>query len=392
MSDDAVAAPPMMSVADPPAAQATGFPLAITFTGSGSEYFRIWIVNLLLTVLTLGLYYPFAKVRRLRYFYGNTLLGDDAFDFHGNPWRMLRGYLLMAALMFVYGLAGNVSPSAGLVALLIVAAVWPALFRASMQFRLANTSWRGLRFHFTGDMAGAYRAMLPIMIPALMYLGAIGFVAPEAPGQKPSAAALAVLGLGALLAASMVPLFWWTLKRYQHGHLALGRLCTELRTGAGAFYGVYLRFSALSLACLVVTGAIVGLFFAATRLAPGAMALAPLVGGIVYVVLMSLTGAYLGSRLQNLIWTRTKSTQLRFESRLRARPLALLTLKNWLFIVLTLGLYLPFANVAKARMQLQAVTAYTKHPPDELVGALQRSAGDAAGDAAGDLIGFDIGL
>ncbi len=37
--------------------------MAIRFTASGSEYFRIWIVNLLLTVLTLSLYYPWAKVR-----------------------------------------------------------------------------------------------------------------------------------------------------------------------------------------------------------------------------------------------------------------------------------------------------------------------------------------
>ena len=35
--------------------------LPISFTGSGSEYFRIWIVNLLLTFVTLGLYYPWAK-------------------------------------------------------------------------------------------------------------------------------------------------------------------------------------------------------------------------------------------------------------------------------------------------------------------------------------------
>jgi hypothetical protein len=51
----------------------------IEFTGSGSEYFRIWIVNLLLTLVTFGIYYPWAKVRRLRYFYGNTLVA--------RPWR-----------------------------------------------------------------------------------------------------------------------------------------------------------------------------------------------------------------------------------------------------------------------------------------------------------------
>ena len=65
----------------------------LVFSGSGSEYFRIWIVNLLLTLVTLGLYYPWAKVRKLRYFLGNTLVDGQPLDFHGSPMKMLRGYL-----------------------------------------------------------------------------------------------------------------------------------------------------------------------------------------------------------------------------------------------------------------------------------------------------------
>ncbi|MFT6387486.1 MAG: hypothetical protein ACJAUP_000857 [Cellvibrionaceae bacterium] len=42
----------------------------LRFEGKGFEYFKIWMVNILLTIVTLGLYYPWAKVRHLRYFYG----------------------------------------------------------------------------------------------------------------------------------------------------------------------------------------------------------------------------------------------------------------------------------------------------------------------------------
>ena len=70
----------------------------IAFSGSGSEYFRIWIVNLLLTLVTLSLYYPWAKVRRLRYFHTNTQVAGHALDFHGEPVKMLRGHLLVLAL------------------------------------------------------------------------------------------------------------------------------------------------------------------------------------------------------------------------------------------------------------------------------------------------------
>ncbi|MEM9624119.1 MAG: DUF898 family protein, partial [Pseudomonadota bacterium] len=38
----------------------------LSFTGDGTEYFRIWIVNLTLTLLTLGIYSAWAKVRTNR--------------------------------------------------------------------------------------------------------------------------------------------------------------------------------------------------------------------------------------------------------------------------------------------------------------------------------------
>jgi len=52
--------------------------LQIRFTGSGSEYFRIWAVNPLLILVTLGLYLPFAKGRRIRHFHANTLVDGQA--------------------------------------------------------------------------------------------------------------------------------------------------------------------------------------------------------------------------------------------------------------------------------------------------------------------------
>ena len=82
---------PDTTVHAPPAPQ----PLTIQFTGSGSEYFRIWIVNLLLIIVTLGIYFAWAKVRRLRYFMGNTLVDGQPLGFHGDPKKMFKGYLLV---------------------------------------------------------------------------------------------------------------------------------------------------------------------------------------------------------------------------------------------------------------------------------------------------------
>ena len=382
-------------------AEPAGHALPITFSGSGSEYFRIWIVNLLLTLVTLGLYYPWAKVRRLRYFYGNTSVGGHTLDFHGEPKRMLRGFVLVGALLLVYLMAGKVSPAAGLVALLIVAGVWPALFRASQQFRMANTSWRGLRFRFNGDQGGAYRAMLPLFIPGALPLVALLFEGQPAESAQVPGKLFALAGYVSVL---LFPLFLWLLKKYQHDHYALAQVQTQLRTGAGSFYAVALKTIGVSLLAAVVAGAaasLVGGFAALGQMfgkggdgrGGAAMVVAVMLMLFsVYVAAVVVVQPYVTSRLQNLVWGRTWSRHLRFESDLRFWPLLRLTLKNWALILLTLGLYGPFAKIAMARLRLEAVTVHSLLAPDELVSTLRERAHDASGDAAGDLFGIDIGL
>lgn len=382
--------------------------LAITFSGSGSEYFRIWIVNLLLTLVTLGLYYPWAKVRRLRYFYGNTSVAGHAFDFHGQPRRMLRGFLLVGAMALLYGLAGEVSPISGLIAGAIVASLLPALFRASQQFRMANTSWRGLRFRFNGDLPGAYRATLPLFL-----MGALFFLVPQIDFASEKVRVVAHSGTiaAALVGAAVimplfVPLLVWMLKKYQHGHYVLGPLQTEWRASVGSVYAIAAKTVGLVvLATVLIVLAVLLVAFGGgllTLMAGGAKASAGgiegLVGAVVagvmafYTFMFVVVQPYVVSRMQNLVWGRTGSSQVRFQSNLRFRPLALLTLKNLLLIFLTLGLYWPFAKVAMARLRLESVTVVTRLAPDELMSTWGERADDAAGAAAGDLFGIDAGL
>jgi uncharacterized membrane protein YjgN (DUF898 family) len=92
------------------------------------------------------------------------------------------------------------------------------------------------------------------------------------------------------------------------------------------------------------------------------------------------------------VWWRTRGRGIRFDSRVSLGALLRLTAKNWLLVALTLGLYVPFARVARARLLIESVTVLTLHPPAALSAALRGMGGDAAGDAAGDLLGFDIGL
>src|SRR5215468_7546165 len=53
----------------------------VEFTAVTGEYFRIWIVNLALTLVTLGIYSAWAKVRKRRYLYGHTRIAGEGFEY-----------------------------------------------------------------------------------------------------------------------------------------------------------------------------------------------------------------------------------------------------------------------------------------------------------------------
>jgi len=371
--------------------------ISIAFTGSGSEYFRIWIVNLLLMLVTLGIYFPWAKARRLRYFMGNTLVGGQPLGFHGDPKKMFKGYALVGILFALYSVAGEFSNTAGLVALVLVAGLWPALFKSSMQFRMANTSWRGLRFRFHGDLQGAYRAVLPLFLPGLVLVGGLAFVSDEtAPPQW-----YGFLALGVMVATLAIgPWLLWNLKQYQHNHYSLGHLQTTFKATVGSFYLLALKVLGLGLLAIALPAAVVmGLAFGlegfdSLRHQRGVMMIAAaivpaLLGTLVVLVCIK---PYAVARLQNLVWTKTGNAELRFVSHLRVRSLLWVTVKNWFLIIITLGLYWPFAAVALARVRLEAVSIKSRANPDLLVSQVQPREGDAAGDAAGDFFGLDVGL
>lgn len=368
--------------------------LPLQFTGTGSEYFRIWIVNMLLMLVTLGLYYPWAKVRKLRYFYGNTLIEDHPLDFHGDPKKMLKGFLLVGLLFLLYSASGHFSPTAGFIAVAIIMAIAPALLKSSMQFRLANTSWRGLRYRFTGSTPDAYRAVLPLLVPTLlMSAAAIGAKTPDSLQLNRYLIIYALVAVGTLLT---LPWLFWNLKKYQHNNYALASLQTRFKAPVAAFYKLFFKLAGTFLLIGTFIAACgYALFKARVGLNLGGASSIMLLGLLPLMLLMLIlmgVKPYLLSRIQNIIWTQTGNSNMRFISQLGFKSVLLLTLKNWLLMMLTFGLYWPFATVAMTRLRLEAVQIKTRIDPSTLYSQLKAVQGDVAGDAAGDLFGIDLGL
>ena len=96
----------------------------LEFTGSGPEYFRVWIVNLLLTIVTLGIYSAWAKVRSLRYFYGTTSLDGTAFEYHGTGLQILKGRLIAFAVLVLWSLSLEFAPLVAFVFLPLFSSVF----------------------------------------------------------------------------------------------------------------------------------------------------------------------------------------------------------------------------------------------------------------------------
>src|ERR1035437_2251253 len=78
----------------------------LSFNGQGKVFFGIVIVNWLLTLLTLSIYYPWAKARSLKYIYGSTSFNKEMFTFHGTGKEMFGGFIkIVLFLAIIVGLS-----------------------------------------------------------------------------------------------------------------------------------------------------------------------------------------------------------------------------------------------------------------------------------------------
>ena len=129
-----------------------------SFRGDGATLFGIHFKNLLLTLVTLGIYSFWAKANVRQYLYANTELGGDRFTYHGTGRELLSGAFRAFGLLFVIGIIaavmeGLIHPLAGFIVLYAGAGLllFPFALIGSRRYRLSRTSWRGIRFSFRGD-------------------------------------------------------------------------------------------------------------------------------------------------------------------------------------------------------------------------------------------------
>jgi uncharacterized membrane protein YjgN (DUF898 family) len=370
----------------PPPAPPPVLSEALRFSGTGGEYFRIWIVGVLLTLLTLGVYSAWAKVRKARWFARHTVLAGDAFDFHGEPWRILLGRALALALLLLWGHAFDFGLVAGLAVLGLFAAIGPLLFASAQRFKLANTSWRGLRFGFEVPRRRVYAVCVPLL--AVWVTGTVLAAAGAGEAWVLAGSALALLALPSAHAR---------LKLMQHAHARFGAQRFAFRAAGVAFYGLYAKALVLGIVGFALGAVVFGLIVAFGRIQGQDLADGPslgtwLAGIAVVLVTWVLAWPYFAARLQQIVWGHTTWGGVRFAGQMRGGRLFRLVLGNTALVLLTCGLYWPFAAVAIARYRVESVVVEADAPLAEVhAQAPEVGTERATGDAAADFFGLDLG-
>ena len=331
------------------------------FTGSAAEYFRIWIVNLFFTLITLGIYSPWAKVRKKRYFYGSTRLDGDSFDYFASPKVILKGRILAVIVFVTYALTTELYPPAAYVFWAVAILMLPWLIVRAFTFNARNSAYRGLRFDFSGTTGHAARIYIGMLIVAVLTLGLA------------------------------YPWFVARQKAFVVSHHMLGTTRFGCQISAGDYFAIYLIAGLILLALFVPISLGMGFAMAMPWLPESLAWLGFAIPMVLMYAAYAMVYAYTQARTANLMWNGTYGPGIRMTSSLGAWKLGRLYIGNAIAVTASAGLLIPWAVVRTLRYRLESLAVtidgdilFEANPALERVGA--------TGQELGDIFNLDLGL
>lgn len=385
---------------------------ALEFSGTGGEYFRVWIVNVLLTIVTFGFYTPFARRRTAQYFWGHTVVADSPLEFSVQQRKMVLGFLILVGLYIAFNVASDTGQDTVVAVMMACGALLaPYFWGSAMRFRLNATRWRGVRLQFTASWGEVYRAAWPIFVMALAWIGVVvlgGTFAPEEgePPAKPDTAE-AIMLFGAVVLAMLVSVVCLMRLEFNSKSLLVARGRIGGQPGRwkpvfGDFVRIWLAtvgvFIASAIAFALCVALVVGGSFAGLanvkEAGLAATVLAAIAGVVAFFFGLILSTAparaYREARVFHLVWNNIGVSHVaRFKCELRVWRYVRLRIKNLFLTLLTLGFYRPFALVSEYRMKTESVTLHVKGGLNQLAGQLAREE-QGLGDALADAVGLDL--
>jgi uncharacterized membrane protein YjgN (DUF898 family) len=334
------------------------------FTGTASEYFRIWIVNTLLTIVTVGIYSAWAKVRNQQYFYRHTSLDGSSFEYLANPVSILKGRLIAAAALGLFFASQYYSLTLYIVLAVLFVLVTPWVWVKALAFNARNSAFRNIRFAFAGRVGEAFGLYLGMMALTLV---SCGFAYPYAE---------------------------WRLTQFVTGRHLYGDRPFQWHSKVADYFVAYLIASALTFPVyLAIVGGTLAMSAIAARSGidpKEGLQVGMIVAFVIFYAYLLIPGAILRARLANLLYGGIQIGEHYLVSRQLGFELLKLYATNIVAIIFSAGLLIPWAKIRLAAYRASTLSLiatgnlYAEKLFDDEPGAL--------GQGFTDLGDFDIGI
>lgn len=389
------------------------------FTGTGTEYFKIWIVNILLSIITLGIYSAWATVRTKRYFYGNTLFDKASFEYHATPMQILKGRIVALVLGLIVVLTTQFAPDIGSLLLVVIFLLSPWAIVSGLRFNARMSSYRNVRFDFKGKVGRAYYIMILVPVLFALVLGVIGFgvfnMTQTVPyfsteiGKLIVGLMFVILFIGLYL---VIPYMQKLFAAFFINASLYGQGVFSTTIQSRYFYWVYIQaFLIAFLIGLVVLGIVFG--FMGLTVSDFDFSSEEVVGGMLITLLMLLSVfiipiyllsllvglfllAFVRAKIRNYTYNSTQlDTVLHFQANTSFLALWGIYLLNLLLLIVTLGLAHPWNKVRLARYEAHTLWGEITGSLDQYVSqrqAEQSSLGDQIGDVFDLEVSSGLGL
>ncbi len=328
------------------------------FHGNAMEYFGIWIVNILLTIATLSLYAPWAKVRRLRYFYNNTEFFHRFFDFTGLPTKILIGRLIAIGIWAIFAIASYMDMTIAAFGGLIIYIALPWLVRATIRFNARNSKFGNSRFYFSGTNKEAYKQFLIALAITIFTLGIFS------------------------------PVAIWIYKKYTLNHLYVGQLKFQLNND----WPSYMRAVYVPMILFVLILMLIGFGGSTLSILSGhGMDMMLMMIFAVYAIGMLFIGPLIQARIFITTWNSTTLNSSQFKTSCNQWRYAWIVASNWIARILSLGLLSAWAAIRIYRYQVESMSLELNDDPNLMMNIAQ-SDHSAIAEEISDIFDIDISL
>jgi uncharacterized membrane protein YjgN (DUF898 family) len=321
----------------------------------------------MLSILTLGIYSAWAKVRRKQYFYSNTQVTGAAFRYLANPVKIFKGRIIVFIFFVAYSIISNFfSPASALFGIGVIFLL-PWLVVRSLAFNARNSSLRNIQFNFTGTYGQAAKTY--ILFPFL----------------------------GALTLGILSPYAYFRQRKFIIENSAYGTTRFRFKATAKDYYYLILRFFFPMIILVALVGAVayfsslIASSFQLPNITAAALSYLPSMAFIFAMLLYLYALAYFSVKSSNLLYNSSELSDHHFAANMTVKDYAIIVLTNTLATVFTLGLFYPFAQVRAMKYKIEKLSLLPGSDLDQFV-ASETKETNALGEELSEFMDFDFGF